>query len=65
MSMICQHVCDIEMCLLPRMSSQKNKSGSGCDSVFNSSARHVWSYCVGLELLFELQCFLSPGALDM
>lgn len=23
MSMVCQHVCDIEMCLLPRMSSQK------------------------------------------
>ena len=45
--------------------AKKNKSGSGCDSVFNSSARHVWSYCVGLELLFELQCFFSPGALDM
>lgn len=52
---VCYHAC----------LRKKNKSGSGCDSVFNSSARHVWSYCVGLELLFELQCFLSPGALDM
>lgn len=50
------NTCVILKCVCYRACLRK-KNKSGCDSVFNSSARHVWSYCVGALDMWYLSIF--------